>query len=320
MFVAGMLVLGVCVEMWVRNNELLFESATHRALAKAAICDRHPRVDFLLFGTSRTQDGVSPNLISRALAEADSEMGSQRGYNAAFTSSSIDALEAIADRFLVRRELKWVVFEISDPQNSNPPTPWNNTGRDSESPALEARLVRFLEHVRFVRHRAAFVSDNLARLPALLVFAPALGGWEVKGSDQLASWLGHAEAAVEGFRTAEWQPRIFRGEDPTASLNAEVSALADRYAAIARRYRNRGVRVAFASPPLGQDWTPAPERNELKSLFAEVARRSGCEVWDYSSLVLAPGYFRNPSHLGRVGRAHYSHALGHEAARLFRIH
>jgi hypothetical protein len=47
-------------------------------------------------------------------------------------------------------------------------------------------------------------------------------------------------------------------------------------------------------------------------MFAEVARRSGCEVWDFSSLALPERFFRNPSHLGDEGRAHFSRALAAE--------
>ena len=314
----GTFVLGLCLgvaalEGVVRRNDPLFFAASHRALTKAALFDRHPRVDFLFLGTSRIQDGVSPALISRALEEIRPELKGVRGYNAAFTSSSVDALEVLTDRFVSRPELQLIVIELSEPQTWNPPTPW--TGSEPDRDTLEGRLASVAREVRFIRHRSAFLSDNLARLPALLVFAPSLGGWEVKGVDQAATWLGRQEPRAEGFEAGLWKPAILRPGGEPISLETAPSSIADRFAAVAARYRARGVAVVFASPPRGQDWSPAPERDSLKGLFAEVARRSGCEVWDFSSLPLPPRFFRNPSHLGNEGRAHFSQALAREAAR-----
>jgi hypothetical protein len=84
-FLLGLLVMVSAIELGIRCNESLFEAATHRALAKAAIFSRHPRVEVLFLGTSRTQDGVSPELASRAVNETSPELGPVPGFNAAFT-------------------------------------------------------------------------------------------------------------------------------------------------------------------------------------------------------------------------------------------
>ena len=313
-FVAGLAAMAVGLEMLVRLHEPMFEAASHRALAKVAMCERHARVDVLFLGTSRTQDGVSPALMSRALAERDPALADVRGFNAAFTSSSLDALEALAARLLSRKDLRCVVLELSDPQRVNPATPWD--GAPPDTATLEGRLGVLARHVRFLRHRSAFVSDNLSRLPALLLFAPALGGWEVKGSEQVAAWLGRTEASPTGFDAAAWRPSLIRPTGRHETLSEEDSRTAERFTAVARRYRERGVSVVFASPPLSAEWSPAPERDSMKPLFREIAERSGCEVWDFSSLPLDRRFFRNPSHLGTEGRAHYSYALAGEVARL----
>jgi hypothetical protein len=312
-FVLGLLVLAGGLELLVRWNEPLFAAATHRALAKAAMFDRHPRVDFLFLGTSRTQDGVSPALVSQGLEALSPDLRGVPGYNAAFTSASLDALESLSGRFLSRPELRLIVIELSDPQTVNPPTPWDGSKPDETT--VEGRLALLARGVRFIRHRSAFLSDNIARLPALLVFAPALGGWEVKGVDQVATWLGRREPVAAGFDAAAWKPALLRPGGDATRLDAERSAIADRFVAVAARYRARGKTVVFASPPLARDWSPAPERDSLKGMFAEVARRSGCEVWDFSSLALPERFFRNPSHLGDEGRAHFSRALAVEMVR-----
>lgn len=312
-FVAGLAAMAAGLEVLVRFQEPMFEAASHRALAKVAMCERHARVDVLFLGTSRTQDGVSPALMSRALAGRDPALAEVRGFNAAFTSSSLDALEALAARLLARKELRCVVLELSDPQRVNPATPWD--GAPPDTTTLEGRLGVLARNLRFLRHRSAFVSDNLARLPALLLFAPALGGWEVKGSEQMAAWLGRAEASPTGFDAEAWRPSVIQPTGRHEALSEEDSRTAERFAAVARRYRERGVAVVFASPPLSAEWSPAPERDSMKPLFREIAERSGCEVWDFSSLQLDRRFFRNPSHLGTEGRAHYSYALAGEIAR-----
>jgi hypothetical protein len=315
LFLAGLLALLAALEGLVRWNAPLFAAASHRALAKAAMLEQHPRVDILFLGTSRTQDGVSPDLVTRTLEEAASKPGKLVGFNAAFPGSSLDALASLARRFAGRPGLRVLAIELSQPQLGNEPAPWEI----SEQPpaTLEDRLERGLSaKVCLVRYRSAFLPDNLGRLPALLVFGPSLSGWETLGSDQVASWLGHKEAPATGFDPARWQPALFKPGAPAQTLETEADKQATRLAEIAGYYRAKGVRVVFFIPPLMRAFAPAPERNTLKPLFAEVARRSGCEVWDYASLDLPAGLFHDPSHLGREGRAHFSRALAMHMAGL----
>ena len=82
--------------------------------------------------------------------------------------------------------------------------------------------------------------------------------------------------------------------------------------------RGEVAKVAFAVPPLAASERDMPERNALRALFAEVARRGGCEVWDFAALSLPEAYFRDVSHLNREGRAQYSEALAHELVRLLK--
>lgn len=286
-FVLGLVGIVAGLEILVRWNEPLFASATHRALATVAMFDRHARVDFLLFGTSRTQDGVSPYLISRSLQQFGTTLGEFCGYNAAFTSSSIDALEALADRFVARPELRWVVFELSDPQIVNLATSWNSPPQKGGS--VEADLASLTCRIQLVKHREAFVSDNIARLPALLVFGPSLAG-EVRGIDQVSTWLGRRERTAEDFDAPIWKPRVIGPYARQMSLEPEMNAIANRLVAISSKYSSRGIRVSSASPPLSREWSLARERDELQPLFTEVARRSGCEVWDFASLDLPNGF------------------------------
>jgi chitinase len=40
-----------------------------------------------------------------------------------------------------------------------------------------------------------------------------------------------------------------------------------------------------------------------RTLFAEVARRGACEVWNFAPIELPDAFFRDVSHLNREGRA-----------------
>jgi hypothetical protein len=311
-FLLGLLVMVSAIELGIRCNESLFEAATHRALAKAAIFSMHPRVEVLFLGTSRTQDGVNPELASRAANETSPELGSLPGFNAAFTGSSLDALLALVPRLGFRRDLHLVVVELSEPQIINEPAPWED--HPFTPTTLEERLGRQMRHLALVRHRKAFLREGLGRLPALLVFGESLGGWETKGSQQIASWLGRKEPPASNFDSSLWIPRRFAGDTPEHPLTSPRGAAADRLAEVAQRFRERGIRVLFAVPPLSANATNAPERKDLQTLFAEVARRSRCEVWDYTAARPPEGLFKDAGHLNREGRAHYSRALGNRLA------
>jgi hypothetical protein len=312
-FVSGLVVMLGGLEWLVRSNAPLFASATHRALAKVAMYERHPRVDVLFLGTSRTQDGVSPDLVTRALAEVAPNLGAVPGYNAAFTGSSLDALLTLVPRFGFRRDLKTVVIELSMPQLSNEPSPWEEPKADTLT--MEDKLGQAAQCVAFIRYRKAFLSDNIIRLPALLVFAPSLGGWETRTAEQVASWLGHKETAATNFDQSLWKPAII-GVDATArKLNANYESIVAKLAALALQLQGHGLKVVFTVPPMSRELVDAPERERMLPLFAEVARRSKCEVWNFVPLSLPNRLFRDPSHLSTEGRAHYSKALALQLAR-----
>ena len=314
LFISGLLLFVTVFECFVRRHDRLFAAASHRALAKAAMFDLHPQAKLLFLGTSRTQDGVSPVLVTRKLGEIGSGPGALPGYNAAFTGSGIDALMSLATRFSTRTGLRLVVIELSGPQLKNEPAPWEQ----AEPPllTLEDHLTHLLRHLHLVRYRYVFLSDNLGRLPALLFFAPSLSGWETKGSDQVASWLGRREKSATGFEPARWQPRVWGTNTPGQTLDPDSELLASRLAGLVELYRQHGLRVAFAVPPLTSRYEPALERGPLLPLFAEVARRGRCEVWDFAAATPPDRLFRDPSHLSTEGRAHYSQALAVQIARL----
>ena len=315
-FVAGVLVLVLALEVFERRHDALFAAATHRGLTKAAMFDRHERVNIVFLGSSRTQDGVSPDLVTRALQQIAPEFGELPGFNAAFTGSSLAMLISLAPRFDTRGDVRVAVIELSEPQVFNEAAPWAPV--ESKETSLEGRLAAGLQHVSVVRYRKALIGANLGRLPSLLA-ASSLGGWETKGSEQLASWMGKREPAATGFDASRWQPEIFTSAASPVAIDDAASAAADQLAQLSARYRAHGIVPIFAVPPLSEPEREAPERQaSLRSLFSEVARRGACEVWNFAPVVLPDAFFRDASHLNREGRAQYSEALAHEIARVLK--
>jgi len=315
-FVLGLLVVFAALETLVRWKAPLFAAASHRALTKAAIFDLHPDVSVLFLGTSRTQDGVSPPLVTRALKESAPELGNLAGFNAAFTGSSLEALMALAPRFYARKGMRLVVIELSGPQITNDPSAWEEPALEDKT--IDDKLARAAREIAFIRYRKAFIPENFGRLIKLMAFGSSLSGWETRTSDQIASWRGRQEASAADFDAKLWSPEVFAptvAPQPLKRANEEVCVALLQ---LVQQFQAQGVKVAFAVPPLSKKWKRAAERDQLRPLFSEIARRGQCEVWNYSELPLNDRFFGNPSHLGSVGRAHYSAALAVQVARILK--
>jgi hypothetical protein len=315
-FVLGLLITLTALEILVRRNASLFEAASHRALTKVAIFEKHPRVDVLFLGTSRTQDGVSPDLVTRALNEIAPELGPLPGFNAAFTGSSLDALISLVPRFGFRKGLRTVVIEFSAPQIFNGPAQWEKPSAPNVT--VEEKLADVSHNIAFIRYRNAFLNDNLGRLPSLLLFAPSLGGWETRTKDQIASWFGRKETEASGFDSAAWTPELIMPGDSVQTLVPVHEEVATQLATVARQFQDHGIKVVFTVPPMTRGFEITPERDLMMPLFSEVARRANCEVWNFASATLPDNLFRDPSHLGEIGRAHYSRALAVQLKRILK--
>ncbi len=309
-FAFSVAVLVAAGEAFVRGHEAAFAAATNRALAKAAILDRHGPVDVIFFGTSRMQDGVAPRLFSEEL-ERLVPGEPVTAFNLAFTSSSLESLEALAARYGHRPGLRLAVIELSGPQLENGPPVWE--GSPPPGTDVEGRLTGWLHaHVRLLADRQSLVSDNLVRLPSLLWFGGAMDGSETRVLDQLLAFLGRRERAPTDVDPSAWTPRRFTGL-PLGEGQGADGLLVERLARLAHAFAGHAV---FVVPPYTRAYEDPRERGPaMKALFAALAARSGAEVWDYSDLDLPRRWFRGKSHLNREGRAVFSTMLAREVAR-----
>lgn len=300
-YVLGTALVLAAFEGAVRAREPLFAAASHRVLTKAALLDQKGAVEVLFFGTSRTWDGVSPRLFADDFAELRGYRVT--GFNLASTSSSLDTLEYLARRFAGRPGLALSVVEISLPQIESRPLAWAPSAADERG--VEERLASLAaSSVKLIQHRTFLHGENLARLPALLFFAPALDGSEIKVVDQLAAALGRPEARAPA--SAPWTPRIHRRRDGAAD-----AALLERMREVGRALQTHGARVLFVIPPLAAGHTPREDWSELAGALAEDL---GTLAIDYTALGLPDDLFRGTSHLAARGRALYTRSLAEQIA------
>jgi hypothetical protein len=285
------------------NNELL-EALSDRGRIKIAMFAQHSRDQFLFLGSSRMEGAVSPILITRAVGSIAPELGDVHGFNAAYAGANLDALSALIPRIGFTNNLRLVVIEASAAQLAISPAPQEKL--QSSVATIEDRLVTVAQHIYIVKHRKAY--GYLGYLPAILIFGPRLGGWETKAKDQIASFRGREEEAAVGFEEQLWTPELFLPSTDPQLLDEQSEKIVARLVTIAQEVQRRGVSVVFVVPPLRGDLV-ALENNVLRPLFAEIARRTHCEVWNFSSQSLPEVFFRDTSHLGDIGRAHFSRAL-----------
>lgn len=304
LFLGGLCTVFGGLEWVVQANSELLEALSDRGQIKVAMFAQRSRDQFLFLGSSRTEGGVSPVLITRALRNIAPALGDVHGFNAAVAGSDLNALSALVSRIGFTNNLRLVVVELSSVQLKIEPLPQEEPPLSAVT--IEDRLAALTHHVHLIKHRKGY--RNLGYLPAILILGPHLSGWETKAKDQIAAFRGVQEAEAVGFDERLWGPDIVFPSASPQPLDEQSEKIVARVVALAHDLQEHGVRVVFAVPPLRSDFA-APEKGLLRPLFAEVARRTHCEVWDFSSRSLPDIFFRDASHLGDVGRAHYSRAL-----------
>jgi hypothetical protein len=308
LFVSTLVVLVLLLELGVRSRRQVFANATNRGLAKAAICDSRPGLDLVFLGTSRSQDGISPSLVIDSMKEQESTFADWSGFNVAFSGANLGDLIELAPRMGAHHPLKMAVVEVSEPQllNKAPtvvPAPPVRSG-------LEGRLSELLDHSLLIRYRKALLPEYLGRLLTLLLVSGSLEGWETRGSEQVWSWLGYRLQPASDFDPSLWSLEPVTPSASRQPLDRDLGIVLDRYVELTRQFGDRGVDVVFVVPPLSRDYVDAIERGSLRSFYVELARATGCQVWNFADLVLPDSFFSDSGHLSPKGRAHYSRALG----------
>src|SRR4051794_15400068 len=96
-------------EALVRLETPLFEAASHRVRFKLGMLDRQGPLGLVYVGTSRFNDGLSPQLIASRLAGPGS-LEPWRGFNASTPSSSLQTMGYVVHHSLGHPGLRAVVL------------------------------------------------------------------------------------------------------------------------------------------------------------------------------------------------------------------
>lgn len=314
-FICGLLVFLAVIELIAANNPSIFEGASHRMLAKLAMFERKSKVDYVFFGTSRTQDGIAPRLVTQHLQELSPELNTAVGFNAAAPGESIDDLLNLAPRYLDKAALKVVLIELSTPHLANEPSLPQST--DLSSPTLETGLAAALQNLNFIKYRTAFRPGSVGSIISLLLFSSSMSGSESRVSDLIAAWRNQTEAYPENFDEIMWAPQIISPQKTVVSITDEQNKVADKLISLAQTFQKNNIQVIFYVPPASS--AILPERTNWTAFYHELSRRTQADIWNFAALPLPADFFKDPTHLSRhQGQSHWSYALASQLAKRLR--
>lgn len=271
-------------------------AVAHRVRFKLALLHAKGAVDFVALGTSRTNDGFNPALL---------HLGT--GFSAATPSSSLPTLEFQAAHLGPQ---KLVFVELSSPQGAA--SAFDTEATPPPGSFAGDPLGAWLhEHSALLPVRRAFALENLPRVVALLA-ASAFDGSEWFRSRQLVETFRPARPPEGVADEAAW--KVSPLEPGPATLDEDGARVLAGYERVVASLRAQGAKVVLVSPPLGalhrvQDCVPT-----LNALRAEVSRRTGAPLLDFTCASVDDRWFVDGQHLSSPGRARYSTVLG-EAAR-----
>lgn len=293
-------VLGLllALEVLCRVNAEGLAAVAHRVHFKLALLHAKGEVDFVVLGSSRSNDGLGP-----------AQLGLGRGFSASTPSTSLAALEYFATHLGPQKR---VLLEVSRPTFN--PAPMD----DAQAPATGAfdgdPIGAWLfAHSKLLQLRRAFALENLPRVYALL-FASRFDGSEWFRSRQLVETFRDDAPPPDVHDEAAWVPRA---ADPTAApptLDAEGERVVAGFQRIVTALRAQGAQVILMAPPLGAGWRGEECTPELDAVRREVARRTQAPLLDFTCAEVSEAWFLEGQHLSSPGRAKYSRVLG-EAVR-----
>jgi hypothetical protein len=290
-------VLGIlcALEVLCRVEPEGLGAVAHRVRFKLALLHAKGEVDFVALGTSRSNDGLNPKLL---------DLGN--GFSAATPSSSLPTLEFQAAHLGPQ---KLVFIELSRPQSD--PAAMDDSALPPGSFKGDPVGEWLHEHSALLKVRRAFALENLPRVAALFT-ARSLDGSEWFRSRQLIETFRPPLPPPGVADEAAWRPGAL--DSPPATLDGNGERIVAGYARAVASLRTGGAKVVLVSPPLGNLWRVEECVPELNALRAEVSRRTGAPLLDFTCAAVDDRWFVDGQHLSSPGRAKYSKALG-DAAR-----
>jgi hypothetical protein len=291
-FVAVVVGLLLALEVFCRVEPEGLAAVAHRVRFKLALLRAKGPVDFVALGSSRTNDGLEP-----------ARLGLGSGFSAATPSSSLPTLEFFATEIGAQRR---VLVEVSVPMSAATPMDLEPAVvSNSDGDPIGALLQ---QHSALLKVRRAFALENLPRVLGL-VFAGSLDGSEWFRSRQLVEMLRTPEPPPGVQDDAQWVPFPHDLSTPR-TLDAEGERIAEGYLRAVTTLRSHGATVVLVAAPVSTGWREAECSEGWLAIRAEVARRTGAPLLDFTCAQVNDAWFVDGQHLSTPGRAKYSTVLG----------
>jgi hypothetical protein len=295
------LVLGFlfALEVACRFKQEGLAAVAHRVRFKLALLHARGAVDFVVLGSSRSNDGVKPPLL-----------GLGDGFSAATPSTSLQTLEFFAGNLGPQKR---VLVEVSKPTFGDFPMeavdamPAGSYEGDPFGAWLQA-------HSALLQLRRAFAIENLPRVFALF-FPSRFDGSEWLRTRFLIEAFREADVAPPGVSDdAEWKPASLALTAPTTTLDADGERVVSGFVRLVTQLRANGAQVVLMAPPVGSGWKGDECTEAMTLVRREVARRTGAPLLDFTCAQVSDLWFVEGQHLSAQGRSRFSRALG-EAVR-----
>ena len=196
------------LELTVRYHEDSVFALQEKALIKLQMFLLRGQTDIVFLGSSRTQDGIEPDVISKALADSDPALKNIRVFNASSASASLDKLHFLAIRALDKPGLSIMAIEVSQPQLRD--IIWTSSFY-SEEPAKDTEdfLQKALSKYSYIiRYRKSLRLGNILRSPVLMM-ADYSDGTEIFRRGNAKQWMADSHIDLTDEDKRHWRSDLF---------------------------------------------------------------------------------------------------------------
>jgi len=312
-FIVILAIILFIIEISFRLNEASIISLQDKALIKLQMFKLREKTDFLLLGSSRSQDSFLPDVMTNKLSQIDPRWINFKAFNGGLSGASLQRLSYIAEQALEKNGLKVLALEVSDPQLRN--IDWSPSFFASDKKInVEGWLQNNVSNTFFiVRYRKAFRVNILLRLTNLMLAnqsnGVALFGRGILKRPFLKDRIEMLEEDKEN-----WAISIIR---PQNSVNERLTLIKGEenylpvYEKIASKARSRGVKILLFVPPVtGKELERECDQQHLNT-YQAIANITQSPLVLHSCKPLRMDFFyrRDEGHLNKVGRTIWSEKL-----------
>jgi hypothetical protein len=290
----GVLALG---EALGRRDGAVLAAVAQRVTFKLALLEARGSADFVVLGSSRGNDCVTPAPLAAALGP------SWRGASLATPSSSLPTLEYVAKRAALTPGLKLAFVELSRRQLA--PGQLELEVAPPQDPLDPVGNFLF-EHSALLKGRRAFAVENWSRLPALLVPSRYDGGEFFH-----SRWLAETFVWPGPVAPGELDRLVPAHDAPLAEAGPEWERVVDGYRRVVEPFRAHGVKVVLFGSPLAAVRRPQECDAAGRGFRAAVAAAVDAPLFDFACSEVDETYLTDKDeHCGTLGRERFSARLG----------